>query len=126
MKGYVLRNLNEAKPQKRVCGKLWVLSDTEDFEGGNLSYLEATEPAEPHYHKEINEIYFVTSGRGKIELDGTEEKLKKGTLVLIEPGTVHRIIPKKDSILKVVVFSIPSWREEDEFPVKEVKSGGKP
>lgn len=125
MEGYVLRNLNEVKPQKRVCGKLWVLSDSEDFEGGNLSYLEASRPAEPHYHKEITEIYFVTSGKGKIELDGNEEKLGKGTLVLIKPGTVHRIIPEKDSILKVVVFSIPSWREEDEFLVKEIESEGR-
>ncbi|MEA1905124.1 MAG: cupin domain-containing protein, partial [Candidatus Hadarchaeota archaeon] len=113
MSVFIVRNLSEAEPQKRLCGRIWSLSNSEDFEEGNLSYFEASRPARPHYHKETTEMYFVISGRGKILVDKSEERLKRGTFVMIRPSTVHRVIPDEGSILKIVVCSIPAWKEED-------------
>lgn len=124
MNNYIVKKLEDVNSQDRLCGELWPLSSSEDFEEANMSYFKASKPAKPHYHKEITEMYFIISGEGKIILDENEEKLNEGTFILIEPPTIHQVIPGKHSELEIVVCSIPAWREEDEFEINEEEFKG--
>ncbi len=117
LNNYKIRTLDEIEFQKRLCGRIWPLSSGEDLSEGNMSYFETSKTTEAHYHEETTEMYFVLSGEGKIELDGNKEKLEKDTFVMIHPNTVHRIIPSENSTLKIIVCSIPAWREEDEIQI---------
>lgn len=117
MNNYKIKKLGEVKPQDRLCGKIWPLSDREDIEGGNMSYFETSETTEAHYHEETTEMYLVISGEGRIKLNENEEKLEKNSFVIIYPETVHRIVPIENSTLKIIVCSIPAWKEEDEIKV---------
>ncbi len=119
LKNYKIRNRKEIEPQERLCGKIWPLSDEADFKEGNMSYFETGKATEAHYHKKITEMYFILSGEGKIKLDDKEEKVEKGTFVIIYPETVHKILPAENSNLKIIVASIPAWREDDEILVDE-------
>lgn len=119
LNNYKIRRLEEIKPQERICGKIWPLSDEKDLDEGNMSYFETSETTEAHYHEKITEMYFVVSGEGKIKLNEDEKRLEKGTFVIIYPETVHKIIPIENSTLKIIVCSIPAWKEEDEIKVNE-------
>lgn len=43
-----------------------------------------------HYH-EFHEFYLVLDGRGQMEVQGEVFLIEKGSLLMIEPGEVHRI-----------------------------------
>lgn len=59
------------------------------------SLAEASLPAggetERHYHKLSEEIYYLTAGRGLMEIDGTEREVVPGDAILIPPGAWHQI-----------------------------------
>jgi mannose-6-phosphate isomerase-like protein (cupin superfamily) len=59
------------------------------------SLAEASLPAgtetERHYHKLSEELYYVISGRGIMEIDGETREVTSGDAILIPPGAWHRI-----------------------------------
>lgn len=61
----------------------------------NQSLAEASLPAgretERHYHRISEEIYYLTSGRGVMEIDGTVCEVGPGDAILIPPGAWHQI-----------------------------------
>lgn len=64
-----------------------------------------------HYHKLIEEFYYIKYGKGTIFLDGIPYKIEEGNLIVIPRGVRHYTIP--DSSLEVLVISSPAWSEED-------------
>lgn len=63
----------------------------------------------PHYHKEIEEIYFVSGGSGIMWLDGKEKKVVKGDAIVIKPGERHSIHNNTDEELRLIVTCTPAW-----------------
>ncbi|MFN8200913.1 MAG: cupin domain-containing protein, partial [Solirubrobacteraceae bacterium] len=61
----------------------------------NQSLAEATVEAgaatERHYHRESEELYYVTEGDGVMNLDGERAPVGPGDAVLIPPGAWHEI-----------------------------------
>lgn len=61
----------------------------------NQSLAEASLPAggetERHFHKLSEEIYYLLTGRGLMEIDGVEREVGPGDAVLIPAGTWHQI-----------------------------------
>lgn len=59
------------------------------------SLAEATLPAgaatERHFHRISEEIYYLTAGRGTMEIDGVVCEVVPGDAVLIPPGAWHQI-----------------------------------
>ena len=68
--------------------------------------------AAPHYHKRSTELYYVVEGEGTVILDGTEEPVRKGSMVHIPPGVVHAAKGR----MRVLVIGIPDIAEDDYFP----------
>ncbi len=46
---------------------------------------------DPHTHLNEEEIIYILSGNGYVEIDGTKEKLKTGTVIKIPRGKAHTI-----------------------------------
>lgn len=44
---------------------------------------------EPHYHRQLREVYLVARGSSTIVVDGTPIALGPGDVIVVEPGEVH-------------------------------------
>jgi mannose-6-phosphate isomerase-like protein (cupin superfamily) len=120
-KGFICRDLADVESIEIICGKLCPLTTKDDFIGGNVSYLEANRPAlKAHYHKETTEFYIIDSdsGVGTLELNKEKIDLYPDRVIMIKPGTTHRIIPDEGQVLEIWVVAIPAFRPEDEFVVE--------
>jgi len=92
-----------------------------DAENSGLTHLEIAmcifsprEVATLHYHKRMEEIYFVLEGEGAIEINGKWHPLQAEDTVAIPIGVKHRI--KNTSIdreLKFISINSPEWQETD-------------
>ena len=69
-----------------------------------------------HYHKNTTEVYYILEGRGKMELNDDVIDIEPGLVILIEPGTAHRLYSAEG--VRTIVFGVPAYRDEDEFYVR--------
>jgi len=66
----------------------------------------------PHYHKVMEEIYFLTEGSGLMHVDGRERQVGKGDAIVILPGESHFIHNNTDKELRLIVTCTPPWTPE--------------
>lgn len=69
--------------------------------GGFLELVSEFEVAggglvDPHQHP-THEFYYVTSGKGIMNIAGEEREIKQGDLVHIPPDTIHSLRPVSDN-----------------------------
>jgi mannose-6-phosphate isomerase-like protein (cupin superfamily) len=83
----------------------------------NQSLAEATIPVGgatvEHYHRTTEELYLVTSGHGRIVLDGEQRPLAEGECALIPPGTRHKLHNDGGVPLRVLCACAPPYSDED-------------
>lgn len=81
------------------------------------SLAEATLPTgcatQRHYHKLSEEIYFVLSGTGTMEIDGASREIKPDDAVLIPAGAWHQITAKEP--LRFLCCCAPPYAHEDTY-----------
>ena len=61
-----------------------------------------------HYHKVKTELFYFTSGKGKVIMDGKEKELTAGTKLLVAPGVHHEFINEGDEVLESIMFKTNS------------------
>jgi len=54
---------------------------------------------DPHTHKVEEEIIYIVTGQGYVEIDGTREKLKPGTVIELPVGSSHFIHNDSDEAM---------------------------
>ncbi|MDX9753173.1 MAG: cupin domain-containing protein, partial [bacterium] len=64
-----------------------------------------------HYHKRATEFYYILKGEGEMTVDGESFALTPGTVVQLNPGSVH----SSTGDLTVLVIGVPDILEEDIF-----------
>ena len=69
-----------------------------------------------HYHKIMEENFFVLEGEIDIVVDGVVNHLKAGDLIHIEPEEVHYCINNSDKTIKMISTLAP-YQESDKFEV---------
>lgn len=83
----------------------------------NQSLAEATLPAgaetERHYHRCSEEFYYLTAGRGIMEIDGSEQEVTPGDAILIPPGAWHQI--RAIEPLSFLCCCAPPYTHEDTY-----------
>lgn len=83
----------------------------------NQSLAEATIPVggatTEHYHRRSEELYLVTSGRGRLVLDGEERIVVEGDCALIAPGARHKLFNVGEGPLRVLCACSPAYSDED-------------
>ena len=81
------------------------------------SLAEASLPAgnetERHYHKLSEELYYVLSGRGIMEIDGETREVAVGDAILIPPGAWHQI--RATEALCFLCCCAPPYAHEDTY-----------
>jgi mannose-6-phosphate isomerase-like protein (cupin superfamily) len=83
----------------------------------NQSLAEATVPlggeTAAHYHREAEELYFFTAGRGRMRLGEVERDVAAGDCVVIPPGTEHALVNTGDAPLVLLCCCAPAYSHED-------------
>ena len=60
----------------------------------------------PHSHQDVEEVYYILEGAGKISIDNKRRKVKKGDLVYVPPKTIHTILHTGQKPLRLVTISV--------------------
>ena len=80
------------------------------LQGGSLSvgiyHLAAAEPDQLRPHTE-DEIYYVLSGEGRIDIDGDITHVRPGTIVFVAKHVPHRFVDYDEGLTLLVVFAPP-------------------
>ncbi len=77
--------------------------------------LEAGLSTQRHYHRLAEEIYYITHGSGRMELDGTERDVVPGDAILIPPGAWHQITATGNEPLRLLCCCSPPYSHEDTY-----------
>jgi mannose-6-phosphate isomerase-like protein (cupin superfamily) len=81
------------------------------------SLAEATVPAGgetvAHLHRETEELYFFTAGRGEMRLGDERAPVSAGDCVVIAPGTPHKLWCTGEAPLVLLCCCAPPYRHED-------------
>lgn len=113
--GYQVKRLAEAPTVPCPCGQSTRILTRQDGPTANV-HITAIRDSAPHYHKLCTEIYYVLEGTGTLELDGDRVAVEPGTLVVIEPLTIHRLV--SEAGVKIMVIGVPALDPEDEYLVE--------
>ena len=83
----------------------------------NQSLAEATVPAggatDAHYHRLSEEIYYFTSGRGRMRLGAEEAAVAAGDCVVIPPGVEHKLWASGEGDLVLLCCCAPAYSDAD-------------
>lgn len=66
-----------------------------------------------HRHRQSEEIYYVTRGRGLMTLGDTLFAIETGDSILIRPGTAHCVSNDGDDPLHILCCCAPAYAHED-------------
>ncbi len=90
-----------------------------DSAAQNQSLAEATiapgAATVTHFHRNSEELYLVTAGRGRLRIGEEEREVEAGDCALIAPGEIHRIENSGKTDLVVVCACSPPYSHEDTF-----------
>lgn len=66
-----------------------------------------------HRHRQSEEIYHVTQGRGRMRLGNETFTVATGDSILIAPGTAHCVANTGDTPLHILCCCAPAYAHED-------------
>lgn len=93
----------------------------------NQSLAEAKLPAggstTEHYHSRTEEIYFITSGTGRIRVGREEREVGVGDAVAIPPGVRHRLWNTGGEPLTLLCCCAPAYEHDDTHLVTDGRPG---
>jgi quercetin dioxygenase-like cupin family protein len=67
-----------------------------------------------HYHAASEEIYLVTDGGGRLEIDGDVREVAEGDAALIPPGAWHELVAGPDGV-RLLCMCAPPYSHDDTF-----------
>ncbi len=113
--GYLVKHAASAPTVPCPCGMSTRILTRADGPAANVHITAITDSA-PHYHKLCTEIYYVLEGTGTLQLGADLIPVEPGTLVVIEPGTIHRL--QSDQGVRIMVIGVPALEPDDEYLVE--------
>ena len=95
---------------REVAGPAWTAAR-------NQSLAEATVPpgsdTAAHYHRTTEELYFFTSGSGRMRLGDEEREVRAGDCVVIPPGVEHKLLNPGAEPLVLLCCCAPAYSDAD-------------
>jgi len=83
----------------------------------NQSVAEARLPVgastQEHYHSQVEEIYYITHGAGKIRIGGETRDVKPGDAIAIPPGQKHKLWNTGNVTLRLLCCCAPAYEHSD-------------
>lgn len=102
----IIRRLNDLPEWRSVCGHRRDMLATGESPYVSLHYMRIGGSVR-HYHKQTTEFYYVTHGRGHMELDGQWSDITAGDLIVVPPNTWHTSKAADDSELHILIIAAP-------------------
>ena len=85
----------------------------------NQSLAEARLPVgtstQEHFHARAEEIYYITSGQGRVRIEGEQREVKSGDAIAIPPGKKHKLWNTGTAPLTLLCCCAPSYEHSDTF-----------
>ena len=95
---------------RELAGPAWTVAR-------NQSLAEATVPAggttAEHFHRETEEIYYFTAGRGRMKLGDEIADVRAGDCVVIPPGMPHKLWAGEAGPLVLLCCCAPAYSDDD-------------
>jgi len=113
MPGYTIRHVRDVPGTPCPCGTSQRTITGADNDVASVHVTTITKDSKRHYHKRLTEFYYILEGRGQMLLDDDVVDVEPGTIVCIEPGTVH--VARGE--LKIIIFVSPPFDPQDEYLV---------
>ena len=82
------------------------------------AFVAAGQSTLRHEHVQTEEIYYVLSGDGAMQIGGESERVGPGDAVLIPPGAEHRITCVGPEPLEILCLCSPPYTDEDTVVVE--------
>lgn len=83
----------------------------------NQSLAEARLPVggstQEHYHPKAEEIYFITSGTGRMRIEHEEREVRVGDSIAIAPGQRHKLWNTGKMPLTLLCCCAPAYEHDD-------------
>lgn len=74
----------------------------------HLNIIKAGSQAGPyHFHKQVENVYYVLEGEALIRIDGTNHRVMPGQAVFIPPGVPHSATNLGDTDLRILEIYAP-------------------
>lgn len=112
-KRYQVRRIEDVEKERSACGYRRRLFSVGDETPAYMHQVRITE-SKSHYHKRATEFYIVMEGEGMMTVDGDTFPIAAGTVVKLDPGSIHS---SKGDLL-VLVIGVPDIGEDDLFFVE--------
>ena len=87
-------------PDEGICGY------RDEWQPGIL-HVVSFHDSEPHHHDDMEEIFLVLEGSGRIILGDVEVKVSRWDTVMVPRKVQHMGVPDEDGVLVVAVFFHP-------------------
>ena len=89
----------------------------------NQSLAEATVPpggsTAAHYHRVTEELYFFTTGKGRLRIGEEEREVGPGDCAVIPPGAEHKLFNTGEEPLVLLCCCAPAYSHEDTVLTEE-------
>jgi mannose-6-phosphate isomerase-like protein (cupin superfamily) len=66
-----------------------------------------------HYHVQAEEIYFITSGEGRMRIEGEDREVAPGDAIAIPPGQRHKLWNTGNAPLTLLCCCSPGYEHDD-------------
>ncbi len=110
--GYVIRRIEDAPTVPCPCGQSTRIITAADTSACSF-HITTISDSVRHYHRRTTEVYSILEGFGKMELNGSWHTIEPGMVILIEPGTRHRLV--SETGVRTIVVAVPPFNADDEF-----------
>jgi len=115
-----IKNLNDTQPFTTKDGsEIRELLAHRNSSIRNQSLAEARlnigGTTQQHYHKRTEEIYFITHGTGRIQIDGELREVRSGDAIAIPPGARHKLWNTGNETLRLLCCCAPGYEHSDTF-----------
>lgn len=102
-----------------ICGEVIELLNQENSDCKSMSiatlFIEPNKSSLKHYHKVMEEIYYVIYGKGEVYIDNITIKIYPGSAILIPVNTVHQIKNTGSTVLKFISIDSPPFIDSDVY-----------
>jgi mannose-6-phosphate isomerase-like protein (cupin superfamily) len=75
--------------------------------------LEPGRSTQEHYHRVTEEIYYITHGVGRMQIESEQREVRPGDAIAIPPGKRHKIWNTGNEALRLLCCCAPAYEHDD-------------
>ncbi len=78
-----------------------------------LGIIDPGGQAEPHFHTDIEQVFYLLEGRVEVEMRGEKERMEPGDAVYFPPGEKHQVDVLGDRPARLLVIYAPPLQSKE-------------